>query len=121
VKLSDSRGKLVMLNFWQNIQQSRNELSIIQEAYNKSSQDELAIFAISWKQTPQDVENFLITKPLTLPILLDETGEVAAEYNVVRSPTSFFIDTQGVIRDIKYYPATLKSVTQIESILNSMQ
>ncbi|MGA7678410.1 MAG: redoxin domain-containing protein [Dehalococcoidia bacterium] len=121
VKLSESRGKLVMLNFWQDIQQSRNELSVIQEAYNKLSQDELVIFAISWKQTPAVTQSVVNTKALTLPILLDETGEVAAEYNVVRSPTSFFIDTQGVIRDIKYYPATLKSVTQIESILNSMQ
>jgi cytochrome c biogenesis protein CcmG/thiol:disulfide interchange protein DsbE len=121
VKLSDFRGKIVMVNFWQNIQQSRNELDDIQTVYDTWPQDKLAILAISWKQTPQDVQNFLNSKPLTLPILLDETGEVAEKYDVARSPATFFIDTGGIIRDTKYYPATLKSVTQIEGILNSMQ
>jgi peroxiredoxin len=121
VSLSALRGKLVLINFWQNIQQSRNELDDIQAVYDKWPQDKLAILAISWKQTPQDVQNFLNIKPLTLPILLDESGEVAAKYDVIQSPATFFIDAQGIVRDTKYYPATLKGETQIESILNSMQ
>ena len=121
VKLSDSLGKMVMINFWQDVQQSRNELSKIQEVYNKWPQDKLAIFAISWKQTPAVTQSVVNNKGLTLPILIDETGEVAEKYDVIRSPTTFFIDTQGIIRDTKHYPATLKTVTQIESILNSMQ
>jgi peroxiredoxin len=121
VKLSDFRGKIVMINFWQDIQQSRNELSVIQEVYDKWPQDKLAILAISWKQTLAVTESVAKSKGLTLPILLDETGEVAAKYEVAQSPATFFINTQGTIRDTKYYPATLKSVAQIESILNSMQ
>ena len=121
ISLSELRGKLVMVNFWQDVQQSRNELDDIQAVYNTWPQDKLAILAISWKQSPQNVQMFLNNKPLTLPILIDETGEVAEKYNVLRSPVTCFIDTQGVIRDIKYYPATLKSIEQIESILNSMQ
>ncbi|MBN2463486.1 MAG: redoxin domain-containing protein [Dehalococcoidia bacterium] len=121
IRLNDFRGKIVMINFWQDIQQSRNELSVIQEVYDKWPDDNLAILAISWKQTPSVTQNVASTKGLTLPILLDETGEVAAKYNVLRSPATFFIDTQGVIRDIKGYPATLKSIEQVESILNSMQ
>jgi len=121
VRLNDFRGKIVMINFWQDIQQSRNELSVIQGVYDKLPDDNLAIFAISWKQTPSITQSVANVKGLTLPILLDETGEVAAKYNVLRSPATFFIDTQGVIRDIKCYPATLKSVEQVESILNSMK
>ena len=120
VSLSEFRGKAVIVNFWQDIQQSRNELSLIQTVYDKLPQDELEILAISWKQTPWITQSIVNTKALTFPILLDETGEVAAKYRVIRSPATFFIDTQGVIRDIKSYPATLKSLEQIESIINSM-
>jgi len=121
VKLSDFRGKIAMINFWQNTQQSRNELDDIQAVYDKWPQDKLAILAISWKQTPKDVQSFLSTKPLTLPILIDETGEVAAKYDVIQTPATFFIDAQGIIRHMEYYPATLKGESQIDSILNSIQ
>jgi len=121
VSLSEFRGKTVLVNFWQDIQQCRNELPLIQTVYDELPQDKLAVLAISWKQTPGVTQSVANIKGLTLPILLDETGEVAAKYSVLRSPVTFFIDTQGVIRDIKSYPATLKTVTQIESIIDSMQ
>jgi peroxiredoxin len=121
VSLTDLRGKIVMLNFWQDVQQSRNELSVIQDVYVKWPQDELAVLAISWKQTKVITQAVVSSKSLTLPILLDESGEVAAKYNVTRSPVTIFIDAQGIVRDTTYYPATLKGFTQVESILNSMK
>ena len=119
--LSQFRGKIVMINFWQDVQQSRNELDNIQAAYDEWSQDELAILAISWKQNPTVTQNVVTGKGLTLPVLLDETGEAGDKYNVMRCPTTFFIDAQGIIRDIESYPATLKTLTQIDSILNSIK
>jgi peroxiredoxin len=121
VSLSEFRGKIVMLNFWQDVQQSRNELSLVQEVYVKWPRDKLAVLAISWKQTQAITQAVATSKGLTLPVLLDETGEVAAKYNVTKSPVTIFIDTQGIVRDTNYYPATLKSFTQVESILNSIQ
>jgi peroxiredoxin len=121
VSLSGLRGKLVMLNFWQDIQQSRNELSLLQEVYTKWPQDQLAVLGISWKQSELITQAVVTSKGLTFPILLDESGEAAAKYNVVRSPVTIFIDAQGTVRDTFYYPATLKSYMQVESILNSMQ
>jgi peroxiredoxin len=121
VSLTGLRGKIVMLNFWQDVQQSRNELSVIQEVYVKWPRDQLSVLAISWKQTQAVTQAVATNKGLTLPILLDESGEVAAKYNVTRSPVSIFIDAQGIVRDTIYYPATLKGFTQVESILNSMQ
>jgi peroxiredoxin len=121
VSLNEFRGKIVMINFWQDVQQSRNELSVIQEVYVKWPRDKLVVLAISWKQTQAVTQAVATSKGLTLPVLLDETGEVAAKYNVTRSPVTIFIDTQGIVRDTNYYPATLKSFTQVESILNSIQ
>jgi peroxiredoxin len=121
VSLTELRGKIVMLNFWQDVQQSRNGLSLIQEVYVKWPRDQLAVLAISWKQSQATTQGVVSSKSLTLPVLLDETGEVAAKYNVTLSPVTIFIDAQGIVRDTIYYPATLKGFTQVESILNSMQ
>ncbi|MGB8707344.1 MAG: redoxin domain-containing protein [Dehalococcoidia bacterium] len=121
VSLSELRGKMVMINFWQDVQQSRNELPLVQEIYVKWPQDKLAVLAISWKQSQALTQNVVSSKGLTLPVLLDETGEVATKYNVSQSPATIFIDAQGIVRDTNYYPATLKSFTQVESILNSIQ
>ena len=118
VSLSEFRGKIVMINFWQDVQQSRNELPLIQGVYGKWPQDKLAIFAISWKQTPAVVQSVVNSKGLTLPILIDETGEVAEKYDVAHSPVTLFIDAQGIIKDRKDYP--FKTEAQIESVLNSI-
>jgi peroxiredoxin len=121
VSLSEFRGRIVMINFWQDVQQSRNDLALIQDLYEKWPGDNLVVLAISWKQTLAITQNVVNTKGLTMPILLDESGDVAAKYNVTKSPVTIFIDSQGTVRDTSYYPSTLKSYTQIENILNSMQ
>jgi cytochrome c biogenesis protein CcmG/thiol:disulfide interchange protein DsbE len=121
VSLSEFRGKMVMINFWQDIQQSRNELSLVQQASTTWPRDKVQVLAISWKQNKAITQAVVSSKGLTLPVLLDEAGEVATKYNVSRSPMTFFIDTQGTIRDTIYYPATLKNIEQIQSILDTMQ
>ena len=121
VGLSELKGKMVMINFWQDVQQSRNELSVIQEAYEKGPRDKLAVLAISWNQTQAITQAVVNSKALTMPILLDNTGEVAAKYKVTQSPVTIFIDSQGIVRYTVYYPSTLKSFTRVESILSSMQ
>jgi peroxiredoxin len=119
--LSELRGKIVIVNFWQDTGQCRNELALIQTVYDTWPQDKLAVLSISWKQNLGVTQSVANAKGLTFPILLDETGEVAAKYNVVRCPANFFIDAQGIVRDNEYYPSTLKSVEQIEGILTSLQ
>ena len=119
--LSELRGKIVIVNFWQDTGQCRTELALIQTVYDTWPQDKLAVLSISWKQNVGATQSVVDIKGLTFPVLLDETGEAAEKYNVVRCPVNFFVDAQGVIKDSEYWPATLKSVMQIEAILNSIQ
>ncbi len=120
VNLSDFRGKIVMLKFWVDSQSARNEMPVIQAFYEKWSGEELILLAVNWKQTPEDVQKFVKEKGLTFPVLLDQTGEVAAKYRVSPStnPTTFFINSAGVIKERRDAP--LRNETQIENILNSM-
>lgn len=121
ISLSDFRGKIVMINFWQDVQQSRNELSVIQDTYVSLPRDEVAVLAISWKQTLAITQSVATSKGLTMPVLLDDNGDVAAKYSITNSPITLFIDGQGIVRNRSTYPATFKTVSQIQSIINSIQ
>jgi hypothetical protein len=49
---------------------------------------------------PKDVvQDFMDKEGLTFPTVLDETGAVAKEYQLLGHPTSFFIDREGLIRN----------------------
>lgn len=120
VKLSDFRGKTVILKFWVDSQSARNEMPVLQAFYEKWKDKELVLLAINWKQTPEEVKKFVTDRALTFPVLLDEKGEVAAKYRVSPSvyPTSFFINRDGIIKEKRDAP--LRNETQIESIINSL-
>jgi len=118
VSLSNYRGKIVLLNFWSSLPASRTELPLLQQVADKWSQDKYAILAINVKEIDKDVQLFVTSKELTLPVLLDRTGETATKYDVVSKPTSFLIDSQGIIREIKLRP--FRSVEEIEDSLNKL-
>jgi peroxiredoxin len=122
VKLSDFRGKIVMVKFWVDNQSARTELPLIQTFFEKWSGKELVMLAINWKQPTEDVQKFVKDKGLTFPIiLLDQEGKVAATYRVSPSvyATTFFINSDGIIKHKQ--DVSFKTEMQIESVLNSIQ
>lgn len=120
VKLSDFRGKIVILKFWVDSQSARNEMPVLQEFYKNWKGEEFALLAVNWKQTPEEVQKFVTDRELTFTVLLDEQGEVAAKYRVSPStyPVTFFINSDGIIKEKR--DAAFKNTIQIESILKSM-
>jgi len=118
VSLSNYRGKIVLLNFWSSIPSSRTELPLLQQVYQKQPQDKVAILTINIKETDKDVQLFISSKGLTLPVLLDRQGEVTALYDVAAKPTSFLIDSQGIIREVK--PRPFRSIEEIEESLKKL-
>ena len=55
-----------------------------------------------------DVARFANQNKITYPILLDSQGKVAAEYKIKFIPTSFFVDDEGVIREIISGPLNIE-------------
>jgi peroxiredoxin len=52
------------------------------------------------KEGEETVRKFTDSYKITYPILIDTDGKVSDAYNVFGIPSSFFIDKDGVIRDI---------------------
>lgn len=120
ISLSQFRGKVVMIKFWVDSLSCRNEMPIIQSFYQKWSDKGFVVLAVNWRQTPEQVEAFVKDKKLTFTVLLDETGEVNARYNVAPSVTSVtvLVDRNGVIKERR--DATFKSEIQIENIVKPL-
>jgi peroxiredoxin len=74
----------------------------IQQVYEANHERGLEVLAIN--MTYQDSETgaveFVQELGLTFPVLLDRTGEVGYQYQLRSLPTTFFVDRQGVIRQV---------------------
>lgn len=105
IKLSDLRGKTVLINLWATwCPPCRYEMPGIQMAYEKYKDKGLVVLGIDFtvQDNLKDVKAFVKELKLTFPILLDETGDVSAGlYGMRGLPTSYFIDTQGILQRIQ--------------------
>ena len=102
VKLSDYRGKKVLLNFWGTwCPPCKAEMPHMQKYYEKFKDEGIEILAVNatvTESSPDNVAKFVEDYGLTFTIPLDEKNQVSSLYEILSFPTSFFIDSDGVIR-----------------------
>ncbi|PAE22860.1 MULTISPECIES: TlpA disulfide reductase family protein [Bacillaceae] len=103
VKLSDYRGKAVLLNFWASwCPPCRAEMPHMEKLYKKYKDKNFDILAVNLTNTEKnngDAEKFVKELGLTFTIPMDVKGAVGGDYNIMAYPTSYFIDSDGVIRE----------------------
>lgn len=117
-KLSDYRGKDVVLVFWATwCKYCVPEIPHLIELRNTVSEDKLAILAIS-NEGPRRVREFVINKRMNYTVLL-EKGDMPAPFGVIKIyrtagiPCSFFIDPEGKIKLATVGILTLESIKAI--------
>lgn len=101
VQLSDFKGKKVILNFWATwCPPCKAEMPHMQDFYKEQKGKNIEILAVNLttaEKEPKGVDKFVKDNDLTFPILLDSTGEIGDAYRAFTIPTSYFIDTNGII------------------------
>jgi peroxiredoxin len=121
VRLSDLRGKPVLINFWASwCGPCRTEMPHIQAAFESHADDGLVVLAVDQMESPPPVARFVEEFGLTFPILMDSHGTVSASYRARALPISFFVDADGVIRDTFTGPMTAGLLeSKLKTILSS--
>ena len=101
IRLGDLRGGVVLLNFWATwcapCRQEIPDLVKLQNDWGES----VRIVGVDLQETPADVAAFATRLQMNYLLALDFNGEVASSYKVRGLPTTFFLDAQGVIRDVR--------------------
>ncbi len=99
VKLSDYRGKVVMLNFWATwCPPCRAEMPSMERLYKLMAGEDFVMLALNVEENGgQTVKAFLKSSPHTFPVLLDEDAKAQNTYRVFRFPETFIISREGVI------------------------
>jgi peroxiredoxin len=101
--LSDLRGQVVVLNFWATwCPPCRAEMPALQEVYDAHANDDLVVVAVDQNESAEQVAAFRSELKLSFPLLLDRQYVVTDRYRVGLLPSTFFIDGDGVIRDVVY-------------------
>jgi peroxiredoxin len=103
IDLSKLRGRPVVLNFWATwCPPCRAEMPAMQRAYEDYKGNGVIILAVN--SMDQDslpaVKQFVDEYGLTFPVLLDNPGIAARDYQVTSLPTTYFIGRNGTIREV---------------------
>ncbi|MEH7375503.1 redoxin domain-containing protein [Neobacillus drentensis] len=98
VKLSNLKGKKVMLNFWATWCPPCKAEMPAMEKFSKQMEKDIVILAVNID--PQlDVQGFVDENKITFPIPLDADDKVNETYQVLSIPTTYFIDSKGMIQN----------------------
>lgn len=113
VKLSQYRGKTVLINVWATwCPPCQAEMPDLQAYYEAHRNQGFVILAVDAGDAQADVQAFAKQYNLTFPILLDPKVEWVHSMDIYDYPTSLIVDPQGVIRNIRigrYTPDTLRA------------
>lgn len=99
VKLSDLKGKTVLLDFWATwCGPCRASLPHVKEVYDKYKDKDFAVLAVSLDRDKNAWKEFIETKNSGLELyynIFDEGGKNADKYAIMFIPSKFIIDAGG--------------------------
>ncbi|HIE53784.1 MAG TPA: TlpA family protein disulfide reductase, partial [Chromatiaceae bacterium] len=97
-RLSDYRGKVLIVNFWATwCPPCREEMPSMERAWQEIKDQQMVMIAINVGEDEDAVFQFTASYPVTFPLLLDQDSEVAGAWGVRGLPTTYVVDPQGRI------------------------
>ena len=107
IGLRNFRGKPLVMNFFASwCDPCREEMPLIKELATKASKDGYNVLGIAVEDGRAAVTQYAEEAELIFPIALDLNSTVKRAYRIFGPPATFFIDAQGIIRDMVIGPMT---------------
>jgi cytochrome c biogenesis protein CcmG, thiol:disulfide interchange protein DsbE len=98
IRLSDFKGRPVVINFWATwCTPCREEMPLF-EKYAQKTEGRLVWLGVNEEEGIEIVTQFVQELELSFPILLDSDGRAAQSYYVRSFPATFFVDAEGMLR-----------------------
>ena len=116
VKLSNYRGKVVILNFWASwCPPCKSEMPELDKAAREfASGADAVLLTVNLtdgsRETVDSARKYIVDNKYSLSVLLDTQGKAANAYNITSIPTTYIIDKQGVIINYIVGPTTKEAL-----------
>ena len=102
VQLSDLRGRPVVLYFWATWCGSCTfDMPVLETFYQQETDTELVVLAVNVGQSETTVQDFIAKGGYTFPVGLDGNMDVGRAYRLLGFPSTYFIDPDGVVRNVR--------------------
>ena len=101
ITLSDLQGTPVVLNFWAIRCPPCGEELPYFDTVARQNADKTTIVAVNLEDSTSQVKQFFGDNEVSFIVALDKNAQITSSYATGYIPTTFFIDSQGIIRYIK--------------------
>ena len=93
------QGRVGLINFWATwCPPCVEEIPSLNRLQAIFKDREIEIISIDFRETPEEMADFLQRIPVDFPVLMDLDGQTSLNWQVFSFPSSFIIDRQGRIR-----------------------
>jgi peroxiredoxin len=107
VGLASFRAEPLVVNFFASwCDPCREEMPLINELASKGAKDGYSVLGIAVEDSRAAVTEYAKESKLVFPIALDLNSTVKRSYRIFGPPATFFIDGQGIVRDVVLGPIT---------------
>ncbi|HUL00384.1 MAG TPA: TlpA disulfide reductase family protein [Nitrospirota bacterium] len=124
VRLSDYRGKVVMVHFWATwCPPCIQEMPTLQKLYHHLNNKRFELLAVSVDEGGEKtVTAFMKNQRLDVPVLLDSNRAISGLYGTFRFPETYIVDSRGIVRYKAIGPrdwTTPSNVQLVQSIIET--
>lgn len=120
IKLSELRGKVVVLNFWASwckpCEQEAADLEAAWRFYQPG--DKVVFLGVDYTDTPTPAQAYLQKFQITYPNSPDLGSRVSQLFRIKGVPETYFIDQQGILRNVQIGP--FSSEAQIRQMVDAL-
>ncbi|WP_413372079.1 TlpA family protein disulfide reductase [Paenibacillus taichungensis] len=100
VKLSDYRGKVVMINFWASwCTPCVREMPMINQIAQTYQNDVETLF-VNVGEAKGTIREFMEKQQFDFPVIIDVTGKISSKYRITGLPATMIIDQEGIFSHI---------------------
>ena len=99
IKLSESRGEVVLLNFWASwCGPCRQEMPLLDSLHKKYKDFGFKVMGVNVEEDSKEAIKILKQIKVSFPVLFDTSNKVSELYHVSAMPSTVLIDRDGKMR-----------------------
>ncbi|MZK51151.1 TlpA disulfide reductase family protein [Clostridium beijerinckii] len=124
VKLSDYKGRPVIVNFWASwCPPCKEEMPLFNKLSSKYKAEELTVLMVDLtdgqRETMDKAKKFILDNDYDMKILFDNDGTASINYNIIYIPRTLFIDKDGnIVKDHSGEMTEDELQSQVQLLLN---